>query len=144
MTGAIQASPTAYPAPVVPLLTDRTIYDAATSPGTARAGLQLSETGELSTILAAGSTNRFPEWSRISSGFGGQWAARLTVVSGDSPTFSSITPGSWGSISGIIVWVVERSSLGDSIGSWRLDLRYGNNSAILATATYSVQASIKP
>lgn len=132
-----------------PTLSDRSIADLAAFPGTAQVAIWFLDFGLLRTLAQFATTSRQPEWGGYNgqgSGaiVGGPYEIRLTVNSGSSPNEGgSDTTGSWLSLSASDrYWGLTRSSLGSSTGVWFVEIRSAATSKVLASATYTMSASL--
>lgn len=131
-----------------PYLKDRTVGGAVNFPGTATVSLSFFEAGFLRADTNAGNAVLGTEWANQvlgSQSIAAPYEIRLTVTSGSAPTAGD-TVGAWlsmvGGAGGARTWTLTNSSLGASIGSWLVEIRSVVSGLVLASATYSVSASV--
>lgn len=132
-----------------PYIKDRTVAAAVAFPGTATATLNFFEAGFLRADTNAGNTVLGTEWANQTLGsrsIAAPYEIRLTVSSGSSPGGSSDSVGSWlsmaGGVGGARKWSLSRSSLNTSTGIWLVEIRSAVTQGVLASATYTVTASV--
>jgi hypothetical protein len=127
-----------------PKLTGRTLSDSATAPNTARAGVQLANSGHLSTFEgfppeAVTSPDYYPEWSY--GGVPSLYEGRLTVNSGTGASLAgSDGAGSWLNLGTTRNWFMGRTVNGSSSGNWTIEIRQVGG-PVLASATFDVSVT---
>jgi len=130
-----------------PRLTDRSVSAGATLPNNATAELEFNTDGGLNTVVDNGTggvvTSNFPEWYGFHYAAG--WSAgthyeiRCTVQSGSAPSSGSAAIDTWLALTSAREWLLFRSSLGSSSGTWLIEIR-PTNGAVVASATYTMLA----
>jgi len=131
----------------IPGIIDRAVVGGgAIFPTTGQAGVSFNGlTGDMSTSVNFVNTSRAPEWAGSqgtgSANPGAGFEIRCDVLSGLGPNNGDLI-NTWLTLSGTgREWSLERSAIGSSVGTWRVQIRPINGN-VLAQADYSITTTI--
>lgn len=122
-------------------LEDKTIYNIGVSSVSSQ--LILNSAGQLSTVGLTGTTQDPDEWITLKrSGVGSGYEARLTVVSGATPTGSAT--GTWLPLSSTLSWTVTNGGSPGSIvtSTCTLEVRRTTQGDVQATSSITFTAEL--
>lgn len=113
-------------------------------------GIRLETDGGMQTSEGIGTNDDWQDYSpgeyantEPDAGIGSDYEARLTVLSGDSPTISSGMTSGWTSIGSQLdaTLGVTGENVSKS-GSWKLEIRDASSGSVLASATFTISAQV--